>query len=625
MPKRYRAPVLSEIILLLCCIGVFSCGSGSNGDIPSPNASPSVPTGLVANVISALRIDLSWNASTDDTTVAGYKIYRNSSYIASATSTAYSDTGLNSNTQYCYTMSAYDSTGSESGQSSQACATTNTSDGTVDTTAPSVPSGLISNAVSSSRIDLIWNAATDDIGGAGYKIYRNGALINSVIATPYQDNGLSNSTTYCYSVSAYDTTGNESDQSAQDCEKTYAAYRTHGLDFSPYIDGQDPNLGSQISEEQLRQRMELIAPYSEWVRTFGCSNGLEKAGLIAHELGLKIAMGAWLSNDLSANDQQISCLINAVTAGDIDLAIVGSEVLRRGDLTENQLIDYINQVKQVVSGISVSTADTYGILLSHPNVISAVDKVVVNYYPYWEGININIAVSAIHGWHQQVSSAAGGKEVIVSETGWPSCGNTIGNAVPSPENASLYFLNFVSWARANNVKYFYFEAFDETWKEAEEGPQGKCWGVWDKNGNMKPVMQDVFDDKTMPDNWSGTSIPGGQGSPSIEFTSVPPYGSFDNPQGQVWHVAPADYKVAVYIYLPGWWTKPTFETPSTNILSDGSWTCDITTGGNDQNATKIAAYLISNNCTPPLMSGDSTLPAELDTNSAAKAEITRSP
>jgi len=108
--------------------------------------------------------------------------------------------------------------------------------------------------------------------------------------------------------------------------------------------------------------------------------------------------------------------------------------------------------------------------------------------------------------------------IIVSETGWPSCGNQVGDAVPSPENASFYFLNFVSWARANNVPYFYFEAFDESWKAVYEGPQGACWGIWDKDGNLKPGMQDVFDGKVMQDNWSSTAIPGSLGSPCIGFT-----------------------------------------------------------------------------------------------------------
>jgi hypothetical protein len=179
-------------------------------------------------------------------------------------------------------------------------------------------------------------------------------------------------------------------------------------------------------------------------------------------------------------------------------------------------------------------------------------------------------------------AAAGGKLVAVSETGWPSCGNTIGRAVPSLENAVLFALNFVSWARANDVPYLYFVAFDEQWKAAYEGPQGPCWGIWDVLGRPKPGMQAIFDGETISDNWSNPDIPGGPGTLAIEFTVVPPYGSVENLAGQVWHVNPFDYQVAVYIQVRGgWWTKPFFNTPLTPIQIDGYWICDITTGGVD--------------------------------------------
>ncbi len=286
------------------------------------------------------------------------------------------------------------------------------------------------------------------------------------------------------------------------------AYRLYGLDFSPYVDGQDPNFGSQVPEAQLRERMQVVAPYTQWIRTFGCGSGLESAGRIAHEMGLKIAAGAWLGSEPEAeeaNASQIECLIALANAGEADIAIVGCEALQRGFLEEEELVGYIRQVRAAIPlTIPVTTGDTYGKLLSHRAVISAVDVVFMNAYPYWEGIELDRAVAAFDRAYQQVVAAADGKPVIVSETGWPSCGPAFGNAVPNLENACFYFLNFVSWARANDVPYFYFEAFDETWKADHEGPQGACWGIWDKDGVMKSCMQDVFNGLTIPDNWSAT-------------------------------------------------------------------------------------------------------------------------
>jgi hypothetical protein len=125
-------------------------------------------------------------------------------------------------------------------------------------------------------------------------------------------------------------------------------YKMPGQDFSPYIDGQDPNHGSQISEQQLRNRMEMIIPHTEWIRTFGTTDGLEKAGLVARSLGLKAAIGAWIGPDANVNERQITNLINICQAGQCDMAIVGSESLLRGGVTEQQLLDYIRRVRQSI-------------------------------------------------------------------------------------------------------------------------------------------------------------------------------------------------------------------------------------------------------------------------------------
>lgn len=301
------------------------------------------------------------------------------------------------------------------------------------------------------------------------------------------------------------------------------AYKVHGISFSPYIDGdEDPNLGEgQITPMELQSRVELVAPFTRWIRTFGCNADLREIGRLAHQLGLESAIGAWIDGDPVEDQKQIDCLIEEALEGHVDIAIVGSETLLRGTISEAEVIQRIQEVRQALQSaaldIPVTTADVYGILLSHPTVIEAVDLVFVNYYPYWEGRSLDLAVAHLHLWHQQMNAAAGGKEVIVSETGWPSCGDQIGEALPSPDNAAFYFLVFASWAQANSVKYFYFESFDESWKAGLEGPQGACWGVWNGSGVSKAGMEKVFDGETVPDNWSAPPPT----EPIIDFRELP--------------------------------------------------------------------------------------------------------
>ncbi|KKT40126.1 MAG: Exoglucanase A [Candidatus Giovannonibacteria bacterium GW2011_GWA2_44_13b] len=94
----------------------------------------------------------------------------------------------------------------------------------VDTIAPSIPTGLIATAVSSSQINLSWTASTDNVGVAGYKVFRGGVQIAIVITgTSYQNTGLTASTIYSYTVSAYDAAGNNSAQSSSVSATTQSA------------------------------------------------------------------------------------------------------------------------------------------------------------------------------------------------------------------------------------------------------------------------------------------------------------------------------------------------------------------------------------------------------------------
>ncbi len=96
-------------------------------------------------------------------------------------------------------------------------------DGHTDQTSPTVPSGLIVNAISDSEIMLSWTEPSDNIGVRGYRIYRDGAYLMTATDSSASDTGLSYFTQYCYTISAVDAMGNESLQSSQSCEMTEKA------------------------------------------------------------------------------------------------------------------------------------------------------------------------------------------------------------------------------------------------------------------------------------------------------------------------------------------------------------------------------------------------------------------
>jgi hypothetical protein len=90
----------------------------------------------------------------------------------------------------------------------------------IDVTPPSAPSNLTATVVSRSQINLSWQAATDNVGVAGYFLYRDGARIAEVTALTFSDKGLKRRTTYCYHVTAFDSAGNESAAGQEACATT---------------------------------------------------------------------------------------------------------------------------------------------------------------------------------------------------------------------------------------------------------------------------------------------------------------------------------------------------------------------------------------------------------------------
>lgn len=183
---------------------------------------PSAPSSLFVTVKSSSEIDMTWSPS-ENGTVAGYYVYQNDSQIATvpATSTSYDDTGLVPSTSYLFAVAAYNAAGNVSGQSFSVEGTTLG----VDTTPPSKPLDLIATPLSTSAIGLSWGASTDNVGVAGYYIYRDGNQVATVGATSttYTDTGLATSTSHYYYVAAYDAAGNVSPQVTAYNVWTYAA------------------------------------------------------------------------------------------------------------------------------------------------------------------------------------------------------------------------------------------------------------------------------------------------------------------------------------------------------------------------------------------------------------------
>ena len=240
--------------------------------------------------------------------------------------------------------------------------------------------------------------------------------------------------------------------------------------------------------------MKILKHMANAVRTYGlvdCGLG-EKFLLAAKRARVKLLLGMWLSDDEGVNAQEIEELgrLRAQGLRRVIGLVVGSEVLWRGDLTMNRLIEYINQVRGMVPEIPVTTAEPWHIWAGLDNrypdptpLVEAVDFIFPNIHPYWEGICLDQAVNAVFERLGIVQEAYPAKKAVISETGWPTNGEPSECAIPSPRNQRRFLKRFLCRAQKAKIDFYYFEGFDEKWKAPPEVEAH--WGFYDSDRTPK--------------------------------------------------------------------------------------------------------------------------------------------
>jgi chitinase len=127
--------------------------------------------------------------------------------VATVTGTSYTDAGLSASTSYNYSVVAIDAVGNAS-----TAAATSATTMTLDVSPPSTPTGLSAKLGKGGKVSLSWNASTDNIGVAGYRVYKNGQLAATVTTNAYNGSigGGKNASAASFYVVAFDAAGNVS-------------------------------------------------------------------------------------------------------------------------------------------------------------------------------------------------------------------------------------------------------------------------------------------------------------------------------------------------------------------------------------------------------------------------------
>ncbi len=261
--------------------------------------------------------------------------------------------------------------------------------------------------------------------------------------------------------------------------------RIQGFSFSPLRAGQDASKRIYPSVEQIDQDLQLLEGRSNAVRTYTMDGTLAEIAPLAAKHGLNVALGAWISTDLARNEEEIKKLVQVAEANrNVVRLIVGNEVLYRHEIPKEQLIAYLDHVRKMTRR-PVSAAETWDIWLRNPDLADHVDYVAAHILPYWEGIDVDVAVDFAVNAVNALKLAFPNKPIVITEVGWPSNGRTRQNAVASLANEATFLRRFLARAEKEDYVYYVMEAFDQPWKRISEGAIGAYWGVWDVDRHPK--------------------------------------------------------------------------------------------------------------------------------------------
>ena len=268
--------------------------------------------------------------------------------------------------------------------------------------------------------------------------------------------------------------------------------RVNGLAYAPFARADAPGERHSAAAALIDADLRQLAGITGEIRTYTAAQ-LPQLPALAARHGLRLTLGAWLDRDLVANERELAAALAAArTHQNIRRLLIGNEAVLKGDLTPAQLVAYLKRAR-AAAPVPVSSAEPWHVWIKHPELVDAVDFITVHLLPYWEGVGQDTAVDEAFERLARVRARFPGKPILVGETGYPSSGDSIKRARPTPAAQAAYIRQFVDRARQEKLDYFLIEAYDQPWKQQEEGRAGAYWGLFDAARQPKFAFQGAIE------------------------------------------------------------------------------------------------------------------------------------
>lgn len=250
-----------------------------------------------------------------------------------------------------------------------------------------------------------------------------------------------------------------------------------GITYSPYNAD-----GSCKSAGQVKSDLAQLKGYST-IRLYGVDCNQVPNVLAALAPGQKIFAGIFNVGNIAGD---IGTLASAVTAAGgwsvVDTVSIGNELVNSGQATVGQIQGYVDQGRAALKAAGyngpVVSVDTFIAVINNPGLCGCSDYMAVNAHAFFDG---HVVAGNAGDWVlqqiQRVSSACGGKRVVITESGWPNRGFPNGQCVPGASEQAAAISSIVSKCGSDT---FLFSAYDDLWKSDNAGTFGaeKYWGIY---------------------------------------------------------------------------------------------------------------------------------------------------
>lgn len=251
-----------------------------------------------------------------------------------------------------------------------------------------------------------------------------------------------------------------------------------GITYSPYTKSGQCKTASEVASDISKLKgYGLIRLYS-----VDCS-GIQNV-VSAISSSQKLYLGVWsidnLDNDLSLLAQQINSGSRGWSA--VHTVAIGNELVNAGTKTATQVANAVKEARlwfklnaPSYSGYIV-TVDTLAAVMNDASMCDISDYLAVNCHPYFSGVEASTSGTWLKSQVASLKSHCNnGKDILVTESGWPSYGNTVGDAVPSLQN------QYAAVKDLGNVmgsSVIMFTMYNDYWKDPGSWNVEQHWGIY---------------------------------------------------------------------------------------------------------------------------------------------------